>query len=95
MTYKQLIADIAEQTGLKKPLVKAVLSAAPEALLQMEEGEHVRTPFGTFRKTRRRPRNIKLPDGPVASIDEICVVRLKSGSRLKQVACPKPSPALP
>jgi nucleoid DNA-binding protein len=91
MLYKHLVADIAAQTGLKPVVVKAVLSAAPDALMKLEEGEHVRTPLGSFRMTRRRPRTIKLPDGPVADIHEQQVVRLKPGVRVRRPAAVQPS----
>jgi len=100
MLYKTLMADIARRTGLSVRTVKAVLSATPDALLEMDEGEHVRTPLGTFRMTRREPRHIKLPDGPVAAINGMYVVRLKPGRRVKknpvspgsaQTACSTPT----
>lgn len=90
MTYKALIADISKRTGLKPKIVKKVLSATPEALLEMEEGDHVRTPLGVFRMTRREKRNVKLPDGPVAEIDPMLVVRLKPGNRIKSSVSRQP-----
>jgi len=96
MTYPELIADIAERTQVKPGIVKQVLGAVPDALLEMSEGEHVRTPLGTFRMTRREKREIKLPDGPVAEVDPMLVVRLKPGHRIKSPASqpvPTPSPS--
>lgn len=95
MLYKQLIADIAAQTGLKPLIVKTVLSATPDALMKLEEGEHVRTPLGSFRMTRRQPRTIKLPDGPVADIGEQQVVRLKPGVRVRRPAPARQSSSAP
>ena len=93
MTYKELVADIAKRSGQPVPIVKAVLAVTPDALLQLDDGELVRTPLGTFRMTKRNSRRIKLPDGPIASVGEKCVVRLKSGNRIKRDADLTPSPA--
>lgn len=99
MTYDALVADISTRTGLPVSTVKKVLMEVPDALLVMDEGDHVRTPLGVFRMTRRKKRNIKLPDGPLAEVGSMLVVRLKSGSRIKatrsQQPARSPSPTLP
>lgn len=95
MTYKDLVKDIARRSGLSAKDVRAVLSATPDALLELEVGEHVRTPLGTFRMAKRQHRNIKLPEGFVAEVDEMDVVRLKPGIRVKKTSAQTPSQAHP
>jgi len=83
--YNQFVSHIADVTGLKPSDVKGVFLAAPEALMQLEEGNWVKTPLGVFRMTRRKPRRLLIPGtDQEAMVDERMVVRLKSGSRLQR-----------
>lgn len=84
MTYDDLVARLAHQTGLHSDLVKKVLVHLPDALMELTVGGSVRTPLGVFRRTRRKTRQVVLPDGKTsAMISEMSVVKLKPGSRLR------------
>jgi len=84
MRYEELVGRIAEQTGQDPETVKAVLFTLPDALLDLEEGGHVRTPMGVFRRIRRKPRTVKIPATQQdALVPEELIVRLKPGNRLR------------
>ena len=86
MTYDDLVALLARQTGLHSAVVKRVLVRLPEALLELPIGDTVRTPLGVFRMSRRKPRPILLPDGETtAEVAEQVVVKLKPGSKMHLV----------
>lgn len=94
MKYQALVTHLSEQTGHARPVIKTILDALPEALLRLDEGDHVRTPLGVFRMSKRNSRDIKLPDGGgLAQVNERLVVRLKPGFRLQQD--PSDEPASP
>jgi len=84
MSYDDLIADVGKRTGLHTEVVRKVLFHLPDALLQLETGDTVRTPLGVFRMTESNARKITLPDGEnTATVPAKTIVKLKSGSRLK------------
>ena len=84
MRYDDLVGRIVEQTGQDPETVKAVLFTLPDALLDLREGDHVRTPMGVFRRTRRKPRTVKIPSTQEAAlVPEELVVRLRPGNRLR------------
>ena len=84
MTYDQLIADVAERTGLHTEVVRRVLFHLPDSLIQMDVGDVVRTPLGVFRMTQTEQRKILLPDQEsIANVPSKTTVKLRSGSRLK------------
>ena len=84
MTYDQLIADVAKRTGLHTEVVRRVLFHLPDALIQMDVGDVVRTPLGVFRMTQTEQRKILLPDQEsIANVPSKTTVKLRSGSRLK------------
>lgn len=83
MTYDDLVADMARRSGLHSEVVKRVLVHLPEALQDLEIGDAVRTPLGVFRKVRRDPRTVMLPDGKTsAEVSELTVVKLKPGAKM-------------
>jgi len=84
MNYEDLIADVAKRSGLHTEVVRRVLFHLPDAMLQLEPGESVRTPLGVFRMMQSQSRGITLPDQKTeATVPAKTVVKLKSGSRLK------------
>jgi nucleoid DNA-binding protein len=84
MNYEQLIVDVAKRAGLHTEVVRKVLFHLPDTLLQMEEGDDVRTPLGVFRMTSSKARTITLPDQQsTAVVPAKTVVKLRSGSRLQ------------
>lgn len=84
MTYKELVVRLARQTGLHSDVVKRVLVRLPEVLMDLPDGDEVRTPLGVFRMTRRKSRPIKCPDGTTqAIVPEVVVVKLKPGVNLR------------
>ena len=83
MTYDDLVADLARWSGLHSDVVKRVLIWLPDVLQDLQVGDSVRTPLGVFRKTRREPRTVILPDGITpAQVTELMTVKLKPGSKL-------------
>lgn len=86
MNYDDLIAAIAERSGLHSDIVKKVLFHLPDALLQMGVGGSVRTPLGVFRMIFTEARESVLPDRETETlIPAKITVKLKPGNRLKIV----------
>lgn len=84
MNYDDLIADLAQRTGLHTEIIRKVLFHLPDSLLQMDVGDAVRTPLGVFRMNESKPRPILLPDQQTkAVVPGKTTVKLRSGSRLK------------
>jgi nucleoid DNA-binding protein len=84
MNYDQLIADLAQRSGLHTEVVRKVLFHLPDVLIQMEVGDDVRTPLGVFRMAASKARDITLPDQKnTATVPAKIVVKLRAGSRLK------------
>ena len=84
MNYKDLVADVAQRSGLRTDVVGKVLFHLPDALIQMEVGHAVRTPLGVFRTTYTPERPVTLPDQKsTAIVPARTLVRLRSGSRLQ------------
>ena len=83
MDYETLIDDVAELSGLHTEVVRRVLFFLPDALMEMEVGETVRTPLGVFRMAQTHSRPITLPDRKsTAVVSAKIVARLKPGMRL-------------
>jgi nucleoid DNA-binding protein len=83
--YDRLAGAIAADTGHPPEVVKSILQAAPKALLELEEGDWVKTPLGVFRMTRRKPRAVRIPGtDQTAEVEEKLVVKLKPGKRLQR-----------
>lgn len=86
MTYNDLVEDLAIQASQSRRAIREVLEALPVCLMQMEDGDDVRTPLGVFRKVHSPARDITLPDGETKSrVPEKRVVRLKPGKGLTEV----------
>lgn len=84
MSYDELIADIAERSGLHSDIVKKVLFHFPDALLMIGIDQSVRTPLGVFRMTYTEARESVLPDRKTkTTIPAKITVKLKPGQRLK------------
>lgn len=85
MSYEELVNRIAHVSGRAPLEVRQVLSALPEVLVSMEEGDQVRTPMGVFRQYLRKGRVVNLPGSTTpAEVAETLVVKLKPGSRLRR-----------
>ena len=83
MTYDDLVAEVARLSGMHSDVVRRVLVRLPEVLHDLPLGDSVRTPMGTFRKTKREPRTVILPDGKTPSqVTERIVVKLKPSGKL-------------
>ena len=88
MNYEDLIADVAQRTGLHSDYVRRVLFHLPDALMTMQVGDDVRTPMGVFRMAESKARTIVLPDQTTtAQVPAKTVVKLRSGSRMKNEEC--------
>jgi len=84
MRYDELCKMIEEAAGCPFETVKAVLSALPVALSQLEENEQVRTPCGTFAAWPKEAKEILLPTGEKVNRKSEVVVRLRPGKALKR-----------
>ena len=85
MQYKELVDQVADQTGYDPKIVRDVLSALPDALIELNEGEQVRVPFGVFRMTKRVARSVFIPTSDdEVHVPEALVVKLKAGTRLRR-----------
>ena len=87
MTYTQLVARVAYLSGYPKCVVRAILAKVPDALMEIPEGEHVRTPLGVFRMVRKPRRKVNLPGTSKkgALLRERLQMRLDAGGKLKKV----------
>lgn len=88
MTYDVLVAEVATRASVSPEIVRAVVFHLPDALLQLAEGDSVRTPLGVFRMLVSQARPIRLPDGSMAQVSAKHVVRLRPGVRLQDQAVP-------
>lgn len=89
MTYDVLVDELALRARVNPEVVREILFQFPGVLVQMGEGDSVRTPMGVFRMTRSRTRPILLPDRATAAlVPSKLVVKLRSGSRLRGQATP-------
>jgi nucleoid DNA-binding protein len=58
----------------------------PEVLLELEIGGQVATPLGTFTKKKRKPKQVKTPQGGWYPTKGKTVVTLRPEKRLWEVA---------
>jgi len=86
MNYAKLVADVAVRARLTDEVVREVLFFLPDALLQLDVGDNVRTPLGVFRMAEGKERQITLPDGVTqATVPAKVQVKLRPGTRLKLI----------
>jgi len=84
MTYDELLAEVAKDSGLNSEVVRRTLFHLPDVLLRLDVGETVRTPMGVFRMTQTKARTVVLPDGKTpAPVAAKTIVKLRPGSRLQ------------
>ena len=84
MKYPDFIASLSNKTGISRKHIRLVLEAVPEALLELQVGDKVQTPLGTFVVRHRKKREILLPDGiGVGEVPEQVSVQLRTGYKLK------------
>jgi len=83
MLYHELLARISAATGIDPETARGVLDALPQAIMSCAEGEKVRTPLGTFKVIRRRPKKVRLPSGKWTVAVERVQARLRPGSKLR------------
>lgn len=87
MPYDHLVTWISQMSGYPKCAVRAILAEIPDALMEMDEGEFVRTPLGVFRMVRKVARLVNLPGSEKrAVVKERFQVRLDPGTGLKRDA---------
>ena len=84
MKYDELCKLIVQRSDCSFEQVKAVLSALPEALAELDENEQVRTPLGTFAAWPKDAKAIFLPTGEKVNRKSEVVVRLRPGKALKR-----------
>ena len=85
MQYDTLVSRIAYLSRQPELVVRDVLYVIPDALLDLTEGDKVRTPLGVFRMVRKIGRKVKLPGSDIqAQLVERLQVRLSAGVRLKK-----------
>lgn len=85
MTYDDLIADLAERTGIRTDDIKRVLYHLPDALQELAPKEKVWTPLGHFRKVGSEARKVLLPDRKTeVEVPAKTFVKLKPNSRLTE-----------
>ena len=85
MKYDDLLKKVAMAAGCSPETARNVLFALPDALLQMEEGDSVRTQLGVMRMARRKGRTVRVPGSDkTAEVSEHLEVRLRPGVRLKK-----------
>ena len=83
MKYAELVKKIVEETGYESSVVKEILDSLPEILMEMEIGEKVRTPMGTFFCEERPPKKVQLPNGKWSQAKKLKRVRIRPSSRMQ------------
>ena len=84
MYYDDLISNIERETGIPFEVIKRVLAKLPVELNQMEPGEQVRTPLGTFICWSKEEKPIRLPNGQTVMRKSEKVIRLRPGKKLRK-----------
>jgi len=85
MTYDEMIEGLAEITGQPIEVVKDVLFAIPDVLLDMAEGEKTYTPLGVFYMFKSKNRPVIMPNRiDVVPSHSNFSVKLKPGLRMKR-----------
>jgi nucleoid DNA-binding protein len=83
--YSKLISMIAERTGISEEIIRNVLSAFPEIIMEGSIGEKTRTPLGVFTLVERKvSKPVKTPTGHSGIPKPMTVARLKPGKKLQQ-----------
>jgi nucleoid DNA-binding protein len=82
MKYKEFIEYMSDITQFPEEVIRTVMDAVPDVLTYMQEGEHLRTPLGTFAvKVRKEKKSLRFGKEWI-TIPEREYVQLKSGKRL-------------
>ena len=84
MKYADFIKRMSEETHLDKDVVRVVLDKMPNVLMEMEIGEKVRTPMGTFFCEERPPKKVQLPSGKWSQAKKLQRVRIRPNSRMQK-----------
>lgn len=84
MRYAKLLERVAELAGVDAEVVRRVLHVLPDAIMELDEGDNVRTQLGVFRLLRERPRRTKDPQGRWTWSRERLVARIRPGERLRR-----------
>lgn len=84
MKYADFVKRMSEETHLDKEVVRAVLDKMPNVLMEMEIGEKVRTPLGTFFCEERPPKKVQLPNGKWSQAKKLQRVRIRPNSRMQK-----------
>lgn len=85
MRYSEFINILHENTGIQKKTIRKVLQSVPETLWELEMNELVRTPLGSFEKTHRKGRDVKLPNGKKASAKAKTIIKLRKSTHLTKL----------
>lgn len=84
MNYLTLVDQLAIRTWLDKDSVKRFFESLADILVQLEEGEWVKTPIGTFRAYARPHKRVKLACGKWVVAKPQLQIRLRPGKILKR-----------
>lgn len=88
MTKTELIANVAESTGVKKSVAENVLNAILDNIteaMKAKDGKITLTGFGTFAVTERAERTGRNPQtGKEIRIPACKVPKFKPGNKLKE-----------
>ncbi len=84
MKYGDFIKRMSEKTYLDKEVIRSVLDKMPDVLMEMEIGEKVRTPLGTFFCEERPPKRVQLPNGEWSQAKKLRRVRIRPNSRMQK-----------
>jgi len=85
MKYPDFIRKLSRRSNRSQTVVKEVLAALPLELLELEPGEILRTPIGTFRAVIHKQRTICLPGGFFSfSTPPRFVIKFKASEKLRK-----------
>lgn len=84
MKYADFLKRMSEETHLDKDVLRLVLDKMPDVLMEMEVGEKVRTPLGTFFCEERPPKKVQLPSGEWSQAKKLRRVRIRPNSRMQE-----------
>jgi hypothetical protein len=70
--------------GVTEESVRKVLLSFPDVLMELEEGEQVKTYLGVIKMVRRKRKRVKDPQGRWTHSPERIQARLRPGKRLQR-----------
>jgi nucleoid DNA-binding protein len=87
MLYADFIESMHYRTRISKKDIQLILEAIPGVLLELQKGDNVRLPMGTFRIVHTKERRCVYPEGRGEGVfPEQLVIKMTPSKQLKITA---------